>query len=209
MVLLVFITGCDSNETNTDVEKYGSWEKVSVYYTDIQLNWEQNYFVHNGVEINIPEDWFGDEKKDFDDLNKHDLTYEYKIRENVLKNGEKVVEAKFADLDHSSPKESIENFSIKTLSLDIDSKILTQDEFANDYYFKYDFNEDYNNYCYFKISKNDINQLKSGSFNEIKLSLRTFEHIDNTKSFQVKEEDGIPNVGYYSKVKIYSNPDIK
>ena len=85
---------------------------------------------------------------------------------------------------------------------------MTMDELVNDYYFKYDTNETFYNYCYFKIAKNDINQLKDGYFNQINVQLEYEHHVDNALSFIIQENDGLNNVGVYDKVSISHNPDL-
>ena len=204
LLFLVFgLVSCDSQHSETDVKEYGHWEKISVHYTEIELNWEADYFVHDGLKIDIPETWLGDEKEDFDNYNKHDLVYQYQKKTDVLYNGDTKTQVKFDDLDHEKPEEVSEYFSINVTLLDLDTKILIQDELKNDYYF----NQEYNNFCYFKIAKNDIGQLKGGAFNEIRLKLDVLKHVDNTKSFKVQVEDGVTDVGYYDEVDIYNNPD--
>lgn len=94
------------------------------------------------------------------------------------------------------------------MGIDLDSKLLIQDELANDYYFKYDFNNDYNNFCYFRMDKNDVNQLKSGAMNEIRLDLVVLTHIDGSSSFKLRNDDGVTEAGYYSNVGVYFNSEL-
>jgi len=197
-----------------DIKSISEWTEVDAYYNQIELNWIESFFVHNSLRINIPETWpwssegAADKRSDFDGYDKHDLLYEYRKRTTTYYSGDQSIETEFRDLDHENPEESVKNFQINITSIDIDSKLLIQDELINDYYFKYDTNAEYYNYCYFKIAKNDVNQLKSGTFNEIRLSLVVLTHLDSSTSFKLKAEDGISEVGYYSDVGIYFNPDL-
>ena len=213
MIVLFFgvvLVGCGSIEHDpNEIKTYGDWINVDAYYDEIELNWELSYFVHETLRVDIPQDWFGwGHKSDFDDLDKHDLVYQYKKRTITYYSNDTTVETELRDLDHEDPTESTVNLHISVVGIIIESKLLIQDEFANDYYFKYDFNSDYNNYCYFRIAKNDVSQLQSGSFNEIRLNLTILSHIDGSKSFKLKTEDGITEVGFYSSVGIYFNPDL-
>lgn len=215
ILIIVFIGGIalsacgpvdhDPNEVKT----YGDWINVDAYYDEIELNWELSYFVHETLRVDIPQDWSGwGQKSDFDDLDKHDLVYQYKKRTKTYYSNDTTIETELRDLDHENPTESIVNFHINVVDIIIESKLLIQDEYVNDYYFKYDFNKDYNNHCYFRIAKNDVSQLQSGSFNEIRLNLTILTHIDGSRSFKLKTEDGITEVGYYNSVGIYFNPDL-
>lgn len=193
----------------SEIREYGSWTNVNAYFDEIELNWSESYFIHETLRIDIPENWNGwGKKSDFDDLDKHDLVYQYKKRNVTYYSGSSKIETSLLDLDHENPDESTMNFHISIVNINIDSKLLIQDELVNDYYFKYDFNSEYYNHCYFRIAKNDINQLKSGSYNEIRLDLVVLLHIDESKSFKLKTEDGITEVGYYNNLGIYFNPDL-
>ena len=99
-------------------------------------------------------------------------------------------------------------FEISVVGLDIDSKITVKDELINDCYFKYDTNPGFYNFCYFKIAKNDVNQLKAGYFNQINVRLDYLEHYDEAVSFKIHEDDGLNDVGYYSDVAIVHNPNL-
>ncbi|MDD3106182.1 MAG: hypothetical protein PHP65_00035 [Bacilli bacterium] len=206
----VVLVSCKSVEhAPNEVKTYGNWINVDTYYDEIELNWEQSYFVHETLRVDIPQDWFGwGHKSDFDDLDKHDLVYQYKKRTITYYSNDTTVETELRDLDYENPTESTVNLHISVVGINVESKLLIQDEFINDYYFKYDFNNDYNNHCYFCIAKNDVNQLQSGSYNEIRLNLTILTHIDGSKSFKLKTEDGITEVGYYSSVGIYFNPNL-
>lgn len=210
LISSLVMVGCGSvDHSPNEVKTYGSWNNVDAYYSEIELNWEQSYFIHETLRVDIPEDWSGwGKKSDFENLNKHDLIYQYKKRMITYYSNETKIETQLRDLDHEKPIESTVNFHISVVDINIDSKVLIQDELLNDYYFKYDFNNEYYNYCYFRMSKNDINQLKSGNFNEIRLNLIILTHIDGSKSFKLKTEDGIADVGHYSSVGIYFNPDL-
>jgi hypothetical protein len=209
LVLLV-LSACGKVEHNpNDVKSLDKWINVDVKYTQIELHWEESYFIHDSLRVDIPDDWSGYGKKaDFDDLNKHDLIYQYKKRTVTYWSGKSTIETELRDIDHEKPKESTVNFKISVFNIDIDSKLLIQDELKNDYYFKYDLNDEYNNYCYFKIAKNDLNQLKSGAMNEIRLDLVILIHIDGTKSFKTRKEDGVTETGYYKNVGVYYNPEL-
>jgi hypothetical protein len=199
---------------SSDVKSVGETVTISAKYDEIILNWEESYFIHDDYTIDIPSDWnpkgFFDwhiDKSEFDDVNKHDINYQYEKTMKTSWGGDTWYETEFLDLINEDESEIELNFCINVKQIDLDSKILIQDEVMNDDYFKYDLNNDYYNYCYFKIAKNDVDQLKDGSFNEIRLSLVTLLHYDDSKSFKVRIEDGIANVGYYSDVGIYYNPD--
>lgn len=205
-VVLLFVTGCSDPDPNAI--KSSSNLDINAKYNEIELYWEESYFLYDSIRVDIPEDWFGwGQKSDFDEFDKHDLIYQFKLTTITYYSGEEEFETELIDLDQENPTETTVNFLINVLEIDIDSKILIQDEFANDYYFKYDFNDEYYNYCYFKIAKNDVNQLKDGDFNEIRLDLIIYTHIDGSKSYKVKNEDGVTEVGYYDNVGIYLNPE--
>jgi len=193
----------------TDIKEYGLWVDVDAKYNEIELHWDENDFIHDSLRIDFLDDWVGyGQKSDFDLLDKHDLVYQYQRRTVTFYSDDTDVEVKFIDIDHENPVESTINIHISVIDLDIDSKLLIQDELMNDYYLRYDFNLDYYNYCYFKIAKDDVNQLKSGSFNEIRLDLVIITHIDGSKSFKLRTDDGIIEVGYYDNVGIYFNPEL-
>lgn len=206
----IFLVACVEVEHNpNDVKSTSKWADVDVKYNQIELYWGESYFIHDSNRIDIPDDWFGYGKKtDFNDLNKRDLIYQYKLRTITYWSGESSIERRLRDIDHEKPLEGTVNFKISVIGIDIESKLLIQDEFVNDYYFKYDFDSLYNNYCFFRIAKNDINQLKSGAMNEIRLDLVIFTHIDGSKSFKVKNDDGVNETGVYSNVGVYFNPEL-
>lgn len=192
-----------------DIKNSGNWIDVDVKYNQIELHWDESYFIHDSLRVDIPNDWFGyGQKSDFDDLNKHDLIYQYKKKTTTYWSGETLTETQLRDIDHEHPSESTVNFKISIVDVDLDSKLLIQDELANDYYFKYDFNNDYNNFCYFRMAKNDVNQLKSGAMNEIRLDLVVLTHIDGSSSFKLRNDDGVTEAGYYSNVGVYFNSEL-
>ena len=222
VILLVVITfvsglvlfGCENNvQDPNEIKLVGEWEKYKLSLLEIELNWDESYFIHDSKKIDIPSEWkvlgITQKKSDYNDFDKHDLVFQYKKRKKLYFGGHSTYDIEFSDIDHEKPNEEKNvYFNINILKLDIESKVLIQDEHLNDYYFKYDFNDDYNNFCYFKMAKNDILQLKLGSFNEIRLTLDVLNHYDGTKSFKLKNEDGITSVGYYKNVGIYFNPDL-
>lgn len=208
--LLSFVSACSEIDHDpNDVKTEGNWTNVDAYYNQIELFWDEGYFLHESIIIEIPDNWGGwGKKSDFDNLDKHDLIYQYKKRSIEYYSGEIETETLLRDLDHEHPTESTLNFHVSMIGINIDAKVLIQDEYANDYYFKYDFNPDFTNYCYFRIPKNDVNQLKQGSFNEIRVDLIILTHIDGSKSFKLRNDDGITEVGYYGNIGIVFNPDL-
>ena len=184
---------------------------VVAYYKDVILDWDNNTFAHNGYVITIPAKWgFGIQgiRENFKEYDPHDIVFKYVIKNGKTYGGEEVIETDFKELVYESPITNDSIFEINTTNLDIDSKILIKDELINDCYFKYDFNADFYNYCYFKMAKNDINQLKTGAFNQINVKLKYLQHIDSALSFAIdSEKDGLNNVGFYSNVSIAYNPD--
>ncbi len=217
IVSTLFVTACTSSTHNPDdVKSQGAWTSVEVKYNEITLNWENSYFIHGDYTIEIPNDWrvllSHQYKADYNLLNKHDIKYQYERRLITLYSGQTSYETRFKDLDYKPPGESVINFNINVTGIDIDSKVLIITDFINSvevryYYFKYDFDSEYDNYCYFQISEDAVNKLKSGSHNEIRLSLQILTHYDGSKSFKVKTENGITETGYYSPATLFYNPD--
>ncbi len=211
LLLVLTLSSCGEPDPNS-IKSDGSWEDVEVHFTDIELFWDDSYYIHDSNQVDIPDEWksylITQEKSDFDDKDVHDLIFQYKKKEVEYYSGTIETVVEFVDIDHQNPDEEKVHFFIDVTNIDIDSKVLIQDESFNDFYFKYDFNTDYNNFCYFKMSNFDKTQLESDSFNEIRVELVILEHIDGSMSFKLKTEDGITNVGYYSDYGIYFNPDL-
>lgn len=59
------------------------------------------------------------------------------------------------------------------------------------------------------MAKNDVNQLKSGAMNEVRLKLKVLTHIDGEKSFKLRNDDGVIDAGYYSNVGVYYNSNFE
>lgn len=195
-----------------DEVKTKTYEKVSVFYNEVKLDWESSTFSHNDYVITIPDKWgFGiDGQKDkFMKYDPHDIQFKYKVETTTTYGGTISKTGVFDELVYENPKTASELFEISVVGMDIDSKLFVKDELKNDYYFKYDSNDKFNNFCYFKISKNNINQLKEGYFNQINVKLAYYKHIDSSCSFIIDEEkDGLNNIGHYSDVSISHNPDL-
>ena len=81
-ILIVFFNACTITEPDPNaIKSYSEWSDINAKFSEIELYWEDSYFTHNSVRIDIPDDWFGwGQKSDFDDLDKHDLNYQYKVR---------------------------------------------------------------------------------------------------------------------------------
>lgn len=203
------LVGCSHSET--DIKSSGV-ETITVYYKDVSLDWSDHSFSHGGYTITIPEEWgYGIKGKRslFEGYDPHDIEFKYTVTTYVTYGGESSKKAEFKELIYREPKKHSNIFEISVVGLDLDSKVLVKDEWVNDCYFKYDTNADFYNFCYFKMAKNDINQLKEGYFNQINAKLDYYSHIDSSKSFVILEEkDGLNNVGCYSNVFISHNPDL-
>ncbi len=199
------------SHSDDDIKNQTS-ERIVVYYNDVDLNWNSNTFSHGDYTINIPDKWgWGIEGKreKFVEYDPHDIEFVYTLITKTTYGGDVLFETNFDELVYKKPTELNSIFEISTIDIDIDSKLFIKDELVNDCYFKYDSNLEYYNYCYFKISKNDITQLKSGSFNQINVKLKYYKHIDSSYSFMIDEEkDGLNNIGFYSDVSISYNPDL-
>lgn len=205
--IVLVMSGCGEQNPKTITDN-GDWDDKNVTLNEIELFWEEGYFIHNSLRVDIVEDWSGIGKKsDFDDLDKHDLIYQYKVKTISYYDGSTEIVTELKDIDHEPPEEREIHFIYALNFFDLESKLLIQDELANDYYLKIDFIDGYNNFCYIRMSKNDVNQLREGSFNEIQGFLMFLHHVDGTISYKVKTEDGLINVGYYDEVKIYYNPE--
>jgi hypothetical protein len=208
--LLAFaLTGCSHNPS--DVKSTNN-QKETKYYSDVKLDWDASSFTVDEYTIAIPEKWglgINGKKEIFEKYNPHDIIFKYILTTTITYGGVEDVVASFDELEKKNPKEQTRIFELNVSNIDIDSKILVKDELRDDLYFKYDFAENFNNYCYFKISKNDVSQLKSKKYNQINVKLKYYEHIDSTYSFIYNEEkDGLNNIGYYSDVSIINNPDL-
>ena len=205
------ITSCFKHSPD-DIETVFKPTDVTAYYNEVTIDWDSNTFTHDGFTISIPEKWgagFYGKRSLFKKYNPHDIKFCYSLQKKITYGGEEVYVASFDELVKVEPKQETKIFDISTVGLDIDSKILVKDELINDCYFKYDTNNDFDNFCYFKIAKNDVNQLKEGYFNQISVKLRYLIHIDNSLSFAISEgKDGLNEIGYYSDVSISHNPDL-
>lgn len=214
-IILTFIPlilcGCGEQDPNA-IKYQNHVADYRVHYNEVVLNWGNNTFTHNDYTIYIPEKWgagiLGKRDRFRDEINCHDIEFAYEVLENVLYSGETTKFANFKELKEISSESKEEIFYINTNLIDIDSKLLIKDEYIDDYYFKVDFFENFNNFCYFKISKHDISQIKSGSYNQINVKLKYLLHIDGTKTFKIDaEKDGLNDIGYYSDVSIAYNPE--
>lgn len=188
-----------------------SSKTIKVYYTDVVLDWDHNTFTHGDFRVSIPEKWgagvLGQRSK-FVEYDPHDIVFSYDLITSKTYGGDTLYKAEFKELEKENPKKVDKLFEISVVGIDIDSKLLVKDELVDDCYFKYDTNEDFYNYCYFKMAKNDIKQLKDGYYNQINVRLDYYIHIDKCLSFVVSEKDGLNTVGAYSEVSISHNPDL-
>lgn len=205
---LLPVAGC--SHSDEDVKETAS-SVIRAYYNEVDLDWEASTFSHDGYTITIPDKWgwgFNGSKEYFLEYDPHDIEFNYRVTTYITYGGVSYSAASFGSLEHIKPTESSKIFEIITSRLDIDSKILVKDELIDDCYFKYDSNTDFYNYCYFKMPKNDVNQLKEGYYNQINVKLKYYTHIDSSYSFKIAaEKDGLNNIGYYSEVSIAHNPD--
>lgn len=209
LLAVPLLTACQHSDEDIKTQTKTS---VEVFFNEVDLDWDTNTFVHNGYTINIPEKWgvgvLG-KRELFQGYDPHDIKFVYTLIKNTTYGGDVFyTEAAFEKLVKEDVSKKDKIFEIPTIGMDIDSKLLVKDELANDYYFKYDTNVDYYNHCYFKIAKNDVNQLKDGYFNQINVRLKYLVHVDSALSFEIKEADGLNDVGYYSDVSISHNPDL-
>jgi len=207
-VSLFTMAGCSHSENDINDTKHKS---VTALYNEVKLDWSTNTFTHDGFTIDIPERWgYGilGRREKFVNYNPHDVEYKYIIETKTTYGGDVFEDGVFDELVHKEPESMSRFFEIKTVGLDIDSKVLVKDELIDDCYFKYDMNPDFDNFCYFKMAKNDINQLKQGYFNQINVKLKYDRHIDSSLTFALDEEkDGLNSIGIYSDVSISYNPD--
>lgn len=203
------LAGCSHSEN--DIKK-SEGEVITAYYNEVSLDWTNNTFCHGEYVIEIPEKWgwgIKGKRSSFEEYDPHDIEFKYTVTTYVTYGGETSKKAVFEELIYREPEKSSSIFEIGVVDLDIDSKLLVKDEWINDCYFKYDTNSDFYNFCYFKMAKNDINQLKEGYFNQINVKLDYYKHVDSSKSFVISEgKDGLNNVGCYSNVSISHNPDL-
>lgn len=204
-----FVCSCSHNDD--DIKTSSVIETIIAHYNEVTLDWDNNTFTHNGYVVEIPEKWGWEIKgvrSKFKDYNPHDIEFSYNIVSNITYGGSAFEAPSFKELKYIKPSEKNKLFEISTVGLDIDSKLLVKDELLNDYYFKYDSNPDFYNFCYFKIAKNDVNQLKEGYFNQINVQLKYEEHIDSALSFITEIKDGLNDIGIYDQVSISHNPDL-
>ncbi len=209
MLLASLCSLVSCNHSDDDIQD-SSEKIVKATFKQVELDWQTNTFKHGEYVIEIPEKWkmgFLGQRDKFKEYDPHDIEFYYTLVEKKTYGGNVFYETFFSELKKVDPKEKEKIFEITTAGLDIDSKLLVKDELANDYYFKYDTNTDFYNYCYFKIAKNDVNQLKNGYFNQINVKLKYYYHVDEALSFVTTTSDGLNYIGKYSDVSISHNPD--
>lgn len=210
ILLSLVLCGC-----KPDPNAIKSKTKIAEYhlkYNEVVLDWSKNCFSHNGYDIKIPEKWgagiLGVRDRFRDEINCHDIQFSYDLYEKEFYSGNKERFTQFCELKKINEEKKNEIFYINTNKIDIESKILIKDELIDDYYFKVDFFENFNNFCYFKIAKNDVNQIRSGPYNQINVKLKYFQHYDSTNTFEIdKNKDGLNDIGFYSDVSIAYNPE--
>lgn len=204
------MTSCTHDDN--DIKDRVVLDTIVAHYDTVELNPEFNYFSHNGYTIAIPEKWgfeINGQKSKFKEYDPHDIEFSYTLKELTTYGGDTRIEAFFKELKYIKPTKNNMIFEISVVGIDIDSKLFVKDEWVDDCYFKYDFNPTFYNFCYFKMARNDINQLKDGYYNQINVKLDYFTHVDEMCTFAIdKEKDGLNNIGYYSNVSISHNPDL-
>jgi hypothetical protein len=171
-------------------------KQYDVNNSQISLHRDELYFIHDGLEISIPDSKLGNasDPKRIGDAD--DLKFQYTRYTKKNKDGTTFEEGVLNDIDHEPPKKEQRTFEINLINVDIESKLLLIDEIKNDYYFMFDFGdaENYKNVCRFKLGINDVNQIKSDNFNGIAVTLEICKHYAGTESFSITTSDGINDV---------------